>query len=385
MNLATVRLRSRDAKIVADAERTLENLRTNAPCRLPALRSLVNLFLERKQFDQARILSKELQADPGADVSDQILRLRVLQESKDPELGAYVKAVQQNAAKSSKNVYDLAAWMTANGFSDQALLWLQTLPDPLRTEQPVPLAIAEVYAAKARWPELDGLLRKQNWGTHDFLRLAMLARALRAEGEKEAAEVNWHKAVRLASEHAEPLSMLSQMADAWGWKSEAEEVLWLVANRFPDQRWALQSLYHFYLAKDDTRRMRDVYAAIVKQNPADAVAKNNLAAVSFLLNSDIDRAHRLAEEIHKKDPKDSNFTSTYAYSLHLRGKTRDGLKLLQALGEPELQKPSIALYYGLMLMAEGDAANARKYLALAAKARLLPEERELLLAAKQGG
>src|SRR4030095_12825507 len=51
MNLATVRLRSRDAKIVADAERTLENLRTNAACRLPELRSLVHLFLEQKQLD----------------------------------------------------------------------------------------------------------------------------------------------------------------------------------------------------------------------------------------------------------------------------------------------------------------------------------------------
>lgn len=383
MNLAAIRLRSRDPAVVAEAQRTLQTLRTNAACRLPALRSLVNLGLEQKNWGQAQAFAKELLAATNADFSDQLLRLTVLHQSTNAEFAAALTSVQKEAGKNPTTVYALASWLTANGLVDLALPWLLNLPENLRKEHPVPLALAEVYAVKAKWSELDAMLRSQNWGQQDFLRLAILARALRAEGEKQAADVNWRKAVRLAAEHPEPLSLLSQMADAWGWQAEAEEAVWLIANKFPDRNWALRGLYQIYLARGDTRRLRDVYAALLKLNPADAVAKNNLATVSFLLNSDLDQAHTQAEEIYKQDPKNPGFVSTYAYSLHLRGKTKEGLKVFQTLTPQQLQTPSIALYYGLMLAADGEAPTAKKYLALAGKAQLLPEESALLAAAKK--
>src|SRR5439155_20529592 len=148
------------------------------------------------------------------------------------------------------------------------------------------------------------------WGPNDYQRLAFLTRALRAEGEMEAAQANWRKALRTAAERHEFLAILAQMGGRWGWNAEVEEVLWLVSDKFPAQRWALQSLYEVYLSKANTPRMRDVYAAIVKADPTDYVAKNNLATASFLLRADLEKAHALAAEVNKADSRNPTVAST---------------------------------------------------------------------------
>ena len=39
-------------------------------------------------------------------------------------------------------------------------------------------------------------LREQKWGDQEFLRLAILSRALRSQGETNVATINWNRAVR---------------------------------------------------------------------------------------------------------------------------------------------------------------------------------------------
>jgi hypothetical protein len=50
----------------------------------------------------------------------------------------------------------------------------------------------------------------------------------------------------------------------------------------------------------------------------------------------------------------------------------------------DLESPSIAGYYGIILKATGGGASAGVYLEKASKAALLPEERKLFAQAKAG-
>ena len=59
--------------------------------------------------------------------------------------------------------------------------------------------------------------------------------------------------------------------------------------------------------------------------------------------------------------------------------------MIEQLKPQELQNPSIAGYYGLILKATGNGAKAKTCLELASKALLLPEERKLFDRAKAGG
>jgi Flp pilus assembly protein TadD len=94
-------------------------------------------------------------------------------------------------------------------------------------------------------------------------------------------------------------------------------------------------------------------------------------------------AHRLAEENFQAAPNDPTIASTRAFSLHLQKRTREGIAILARLPESELQQPSLAAYYGVLLTADGDREKAKPFLEIASqkKQELLPEEAALVEAA----
>jgi predicted Zn-dependent protease len=89
------------------------------------------------------------------------------------------------------------------------------------------------------------------------------------------------------------------------------------------------------------------------------------------------RAHEFARELFHQYPSNAAFASTYAYSLHLQGRSEEALKAFANLPPQALDQPAIALYYGVIL-GTNSVAEARKRLELASNGNLLPEEKELL-------
>ena len=82
--------------------------------------------------------------------------------------------------------------------------------------------------------------------------------------------------------------------------------------------------------------------------------------------------------MYEADKTNAICVSTYAFALHTQTNTAGGLKLMQTLPESELQRPSIAAYYAILLTAASEREKARPFFAAAEKAQLLPEERRLL-------
>ena len=128
--------------------------------------------------------------------------------------------------------------------------------------------------------------------------------------------------------------------------------------------------------------MQRVYLRVTEANGSDATLKNNLAMVSLLLSKPEKHTHELAREVYEKDGKNPYFASTYAYSLHLQEKSSDALKVLDQLEPKQLEIPSIAAFYGVILEASGKGVRAKKFLELAGTAKLLPEELALVQTAQ---
>ena len=160
-------------------------------------------------------------------------------------------------------------------------------------------------------------------------------------------------------------------------------MLWLILKKYPQERWVVPELYQLCASTRNTQGLLDLFGWMLKLDASDAVAKNNVASISLLLNLETNKAHALAREVYQRDPANPVFASTYAYSLHLQGKTQEGLKIFQTLKERDMEKSAIALYYGVLLAASGEASQAQKYLAQAEKMYLLPEEETLLALAKK--
>ena len=247
----------------------------------------------------------------------------------------------------------------------------------------LPLAQADAYVALGKWKDLETYLEAEHWAGQEDVRLAMLALALRKEASKQGSALAWDRAVRVASDAPTALSVLAQLAVDWGWLPEAEQVLWNAASKSPKLAWPLTWLQNLYVAHGDTAGLRRVYQALMQRDPKDELARNNFAMLSLLSGKDLPTAHEYAAELYAREPANPVFASTYAFSLHLQGKTKEGVEVLRAMKPEDLANPAIAVYYGVLLSAAGETQASRDYLDKSNKAFLLPEELALVTSARK--
>ena len=250
----------------------------------------------------------------------------------------------------------------------------------------MPLAIAESFSFLQDWTGLRAWVDGKNWGVVESLRLAVESHALHrlspADEPSMASQVAWHAAVKAAQTRPEQLIAIAQLAEGWGYEAQAEETWWLIANSAKNTRPALSALQRLYQKKQDTRGLWRVAKRALELNPDDLIAANNCASLGLLLSGD-NTSRRLALKLHSEHPTNRAFTATYAYALQTEGRGTEGLQLLERLKEEELQYPSIAAYYVVLLVENGKLERARTFLAHAKRATLLPEEQALLRAATQ--
>ncbi len=112
-------------------------------------------------------------------------------------------------------------------------------------------------------------------------------------------------------------------------------------------------------------------AAVAAPNLA---VKNNLAMTALLLDAQELNSHQLAREVYQQDPTNAAYISTYAFSLHLQKKDAEALKVMEGLTPWELQDPTIAGYYSLILEATGNKEKVRRYMDLAFKCPMLKND-----------
>ena len=387
LNLAVVEIHGTNDPSAAEARASLQRLslnQTNANLRCQALRELVIDAARNKHNESALALSGELLRQTNANFPDRLLRLEVLQAAQSTEFKSTMTAFEKEASTNSGRIYELATWQETHGAVPEGLAWLQSLPPDIRTNQPVALLVAEFHNFLKDWRGLQRALEHQDWQTSDFLRHAFLSRALRGQELTDSAKVEWEQALRAASGQKMSRTMLVRLAASWGWQSETEELLWTIINQYPSEKWADQALTQILFAGGRTQSLLQLFSQELKRTPSDLAAKNNLAMTAMLLDAKELKPYDLAREVHEQAPTNSFFAATYAYSLYLQGKKAEALKVMQQLKPQDLDRPATAGYYGIILKATGDAANAKVYLDKTTKGAFLPEEKKLFAQARGG-
>ncbi len=384
LNLAVLQSQSTNAQVAQTAQQTLEELVNDKKVRRNALRQLTLMAQQKNDLASAQKYAQQLQADPEAPFEDRVLYLTVLTKSKAAAATNYLATLQQEAEKRPDQIFTLASWMLGQEQAKAALEWLNQLPEPTKQQQPVMMARADCYSALEDWVALQELLKDQKWESLEFMRLAILAKAANEQGHELAARSQWKQAVAEARPSLKALQTLLRMATAWKWDDDREDLLWTIAQYFPAERWALAELEKWYYTQGNTRGLQKVYTEQASFNLKDLAAKNNLATTSMLLKTQLSQAYDMAQQVYAAAPDQPAFVSTYAYAQHLQGKTEDGLKALEKLKPQILENPAVAVYYGTLLVAAGNTNQAKKYLEIAQKGRLLPEEKALVQNALKG-
>ncbi len=377
LNLATVRLESRDVAVSNAAHLELMAMQSNTQFGAHASRALATHHAARKDFDAAVKFSSALVQRSDVMFDDRLDHLTLLSQAKRPEFDGYASQLEQAANTNSVLVFAVASRLLACGETEKTLAWLKSLPGTIQTEQPVSLAFADTLSRLKDWRGLEERLGKENWKDQDFMRLALLSFAVRNQNDETVAKVHWNKTLQAAVERPERLAMLAQLAAGWGWDAETEDVLWRVVKNFPRERWALDSLNNRYMRTANTRGLFSIYATLLDREATNAVAMNNYASLALLLGTNLSRAHQVAHDVYLKDTNNYAFVSTYAWSLHLQGKEREALALMEQIAPAKLADPSVAGYYGAILAANGQKEKARTFLDKTQGKPMLPEEKTL--------
>lgn len=387
VNLAVVRLHRTNALDMAEARIALQRViltSTNATLRSQARRELVNDAMRFNNISTALALSKQLADQTNSVFADKLLRLDVLMKAQNPEFKSSLASYQREAATNSAKLFDLANWQMKRLSPAEALGWLQSLPMQTRTNQPASLLAAQCQIETGDWRGLQAAIQQQNWSELEFIRHAFLARALREQGLADASTAEWGVALQYAGKQKGTLIALFRLAAEWRWNTEAEQILWTIVNKYPEEKWATSTLSQALLVWHRTRSLMELFKIMSQRNPDDLDAKNNLAMTAMLLGEQELKPYDLSQQAYEKAPANPSYVSTYAFSLYLQKKYPEALKVMQQLSPKELQDPSVAGYYGLILKANGKTAQAKSFLDLSAKGHLLPEEQALFDQAKAG-
>jgi tetratricopeptide (TPR) repeat protein len=383
LNLATVRLQSTDSSAAAAARHDLAMLISDPVLGLPALRSLTADSITRHDGESAAEYGRKLGVHSKATLDDRLLELTALNEAKATDFSKVLAEVQNECKTNSVTLALAVSWMNGHGLARPALDWLVTLPDAVKDVLPAPLAEADCYMTLKDWAGLQSRLVGHRWDEQDFLRFAMLSRALREQGQREMSGRNWRLALSAAKVRPEQLLVLQQLVQVWGWEDETKDLLWALVERAPKEEWPLKRLMQTYAANGDSEGIYRVYQTLLERNPDSAEIKNNVAALGLLLGRNRARSIELAREVYEGAKTNVIIASTYAFALHTEGKTSEALKLLQTFPDAELKRPEVALYYGVLLASTGEKGKAEMYFAAAEKGKPLAQERALMAEARR--
>jgi len=378
LRLAALRLAKPDSAQSENGRATLLEMQKDPAFAKEATKQLLVAAVRSYGSAEAVRLAQQLLAFPDVTFADKVAALAALHRSFDSAYPSLLAQMKEEASGDAGKAGQLLTWMNSNQMTSDAVAWSQTLPAELLTHRSVALALADTYTINRDWSGMLKFLKTSNWGELDFVRLALMARALREERLDVDSERQWTAAVKAASAKPGTQLMLADIVQRWNWADEAVELLWLVSKDRSRGEGALLTLYGYFAKKDDTQNLYRVLVHLREFRPSDRVIENNLSQISLLLNLDVERAQKAARELYESEPTNSAFASTYAFSLYQRGDAKKAVQIFRKLPETEQHKPAVAAYYGVVLAAAGEKKEAAEYLQLAQTAQLLPEERALV-------
>lgn len=383
MRLAALRLGANNAETRAKGKKTLVELQNDPMQRREATRYLAEDALRQKNTLTALELARLLDSYPDKTYADRLLLLSALQAAFDSGFAPFLEEMQTTSAEDPERAAALLTWMNMNNLSREAIAWSTKLAPAVIGNKLVQIALSDSFVTAKDWAGLQRLVNSGNWGTVDFLRNAIAARALRELGNEPESAAQWNEAMKKITANSRHIMMLAETVEKWGWRNEAIDLLWLVAKDPVKGDEALGSLYRYFAKNEDTENLYRVLLHRMELHPNDRNVQNNYAAISLLLNMNTERAQKIAREIHEKEPANPAYASTYAFALHVQGEPKKAAKVMEGLTAEQLRQPEIAAYYGIILAAAGDHARAAEFLDLGEKATLLPQEKALLEKARR--
>jgi tetratricopeptide (TPR) repeat protein len=358
------------------ARAALESMVSDEEFGLLALRALAKDALQRSDPVTALAWSKRATEMPLAGLSDRMQHLQALFAAKSPSFQEWLADLEQAALDNAPFALELAKWKADALGPQAASIWLKGLPESMRETTAVSILLADCYSALKQWDDLESLIVAGAWREREPMRLAFLARAQAGQGYLRKSERTWQLALEAAERHPEQLPSLVTIARED--KRDVRPVLWMVAERDPQNVAARQELYQAYWQERNAEGMLRMMELVLKERPTDRAAKYSVASLLLATGRQVDRARGLTEELYEVDRLNLGNAVLYAFALHLQGNSKMAADLLGARDDLHRLGNDGAAYYALVLSGCGRDEEARRILSMVNPETLLPELRASL-------
>ncbi len=376
VKLTALELRSGSELDQPTARATLESRVSDDEFGLLALRALAEDALQRSDFEAALTLSKRACELPLSQLSDRLLHLAALYAAKSPSFENWLADLEKVALENSSFALALAKWKMNVLGPQAASKWLENMLPSARGNPAISAVLADCYSALERWDDLESLVSGTVWRELEPLRLALLARAEAGQGNLRKSERTWELALQEAERYSGQLPSLLAMARID--KRDVRQVLWIIAEREPENITARQELYQTYWQERNADGMLRMMELVLKEKPNDRAAKYNVASLLLATGRGIDRAADLAKELYDDDPINLGNVVIYSFGIHLKGDSNKAAALLDERDDLHKLGNDGATYYSLILAGCRRDEDARRVLSTVDRDALLPGLRSLV-------
>jgi Tfp pilus assembly protein PilF len=382
LNLAEAEMESHDPADGADARERLKRLLAAPTTRPEALRLLVGDAVRRRSREEAGRYADDLSRATNATFTQRIASMAAHRLLGSPGAAEELASLQKISVRSPDTLASMIGWMNLHDLAPDALVWAKSL-DPELLKAPMPArAHAQTLEAVNDWLGLRHWCRSSSWGTLEAVRLAYdtlaeqrLNQATARPGQIDAL---WSRAITAAKKNTQILEALASLAAGWGMRTQAEAALWAGAESPYSPDSPLGSLYRFYLRTDNALGQFRVARRMLELRPTEIVPLNNYVYLGFLLGFNEPAMASRLRDLEGRAGTNAVYISTVAFSKFRTGDPRGAVDLMSKLPVETQKRPAMAALQVIFFAAADDPADARRWLAFAEGAKLLPEEKKLL-------
>ncbi len=353
----------------AQAQIQLEEAIKLRPDFVAAHELLARLYLSKADSAQALKAANDLIALSPNDLPAHLVRSSALinlkdQERAHKELDMILKAYPQNA--DARYQVGVLAWQEKDYKKAEQVfgdLYKSNPKDPRGL-----LGITETLASENRINDAIAQLEKASQAEPERMDLKLGLANLYTRGEKYDRAIDIYKS--LVDKQPKSADLLYKLAEAYRREGDINLAIDNFRRASESAPNSTAPLIQLGLLMDGTDRgdqAQPIYEQILKIDPSDPVALNNLAYIKAEQGNDLESALSMAQKARQKAPKSPQIADTLGWIYIRKNLSDEAIRIFKDVVVQEPDNPAFHYHYGMALLQKGDRVSAKHELDLAMK------------------
>lgn len=347
---------------LSQAQIQLEEAAKLRPDFLMARELLAHVYIAKNDYGKALKAAEDVLNYDRGNLNAHLIRSSALlglgdQEKAGQELDLIIKNYPQNA--DARYQVGFLAWKQQD-FKKAETVFASLYKDYPADKRGL-VGVVETMASQKRLPEAVKIMEKavQAEPARRDLKLALANLQVRAE--------QYDPAIKIFTEllQADPKSpdLLSKLGETYRRKGDLNQAIDKFRLCSQNSQGDTNCLLQLGLLMDGTGRRdqaQPIYEQVLKLQPDNSVALNNLAFMKAEAGQDLDTALTYAQRARQKSPNSDEIADTLGWIYIKKNLSEDAVRVFKDLVQQKPDDPRFHYHFGMALIQKGDKPAAKR-------------------------